>query len=208
VTIDRHTARNFPDSLTISNLTLSAQSGVTNTLFLDNTGTVVLHILNDLTIDYSPDNPFDRGRMELISINSTLIVDGLLGGQLQDDGTIIIAGGSLITTNCSLQVATSFEGSVGLLIISNAVVQARDVTIGSGDSSSGTIEVFGGTMTLSSSLTVGGGIEESQGSLLVANGALLVVTNDATGIAVGDQSGGGMTVSNATFLAADIFLGG
>src|ERR1035437_9977236 len=104
VTINKHTARNFRNSLTISNLTLSAKSGVINTLFLDNTGTIALHILNSLTIDFSPDSPFDRGEMELISTNSTLIIDGLLGGQLRNDGTMVITDGSLITTNCSLQV--------------------------------------------------------------------------------------------------------
>ena len=98
VTIDKHTARKFPDSLTISNLTLSAQDDGINTLFLDNTGTIALHILNGLTIGIIPDPPF-AGPSELISSNSTLIVDGLLGGQLLDDGTMVIMGGSLITTN-------------------------------------------------------------------------------------------------------------
>ncbi len=102
VTIDTHTARNFPDSLTISNLTVSAQGGINNTLFLDNTGTVPLHILNGLAIGIDPDDPAGAGGMELISTNSTLVVDGLLGGQLEDSGTMVIAGGSLITTNCSL----------------------------------------------------------------------------------------------------------
>jgi hypothetical protein len=70
------------------------------------------------------------------------------------------------------------------------------------------IEVFGGTMTLSSSLEVGDGGEFSQGSMLLADGALLVVTNGTTDIADGVQSSGTITVSNATFLAADVFLGG
>jgi hypothetical protein len=146
--------------------------------------------------------------MELISTNSTLIVDGLLGGQLLDDGTMVIAGGSLITTNCSLQIAAFFDPAVGLLIISNAVMHARDVTIAAAIPSSGTIEVIGGTMTLSSSLTVGNGFDGSQGNMLVANGGLLVVTNGASDIGGVYESGGTMTVSNATFLAADVFLGG
>src|ERR1035437_5550751 len=98
VTINKHTARKFPDSLTISNLTLSAQDDGINTLFVDNTGTIALHILNGLTIGIIPDPPF-AGPSELISSNSTLIVDGLLCGQLLDDGTMVIMGGSLITTN-------------------------------------------------------------------------------------------------------------
>jgi hypothetical protein len=211
VTIDSITANSFTSTLTISNLSVSAPSGSINTLSLDNTGTIALHILNGLTIGIDPDTPAGAGGMELTSTNSTLIVDGLQGGQLEDNGTMLITGGSLITTNCSLTVGGFFDNAIGFLLISNAVVQARDVIIAWGDNSSGMIEIIGGTMTLSSSLTVGDGdsfLGYSQGSLLVANGALLVVTNGDTGIAVGNQDGGTMTVSNATFLAANIFLGG
>jgi hypothetical protein len=199
--------RHYTSTLTISNLTVSAPSGSTNTLYLDNTGTIALHILDGLTIGISLDNYGDpvSGGGELISTNSTLIVDGMLGGQLEDDGTMVITGGSLITTNCSLLVATLDENPSGLLIISNAVVQARDVGMALGPSSSGTIEIFGGTMNLSSSLTIGLGNYPppgGDGTLLIADGCLLVVTNDDTDIVAGI-----MTVSNASFLAADVFLG-
>jgi hypothetical protein len=208
VTIDRHTARNFPDSLTISNLSVFSPSGSTNTLFLDNTGTVALHILNGLTIGINPNEPFDEGVAELISSNSTLIVDGLLGGQVLDDSTMIITDGSLIATNCSLLVGGFFDDTIGFLLISNAVAKARDVTVASGSHSGGTIEIIGGTMSLSSSLTVGGGLDSSQGNMLVANGGLLVVTNGGTGIGGADQGFGNLTVSNGTFFAAGIGLGG
>ena len=210
VTINARTAHKFRSSLTISNLTVSAQDGVSNTLLLSRTGTIALHILDGLTIGISPDNS-SGGGSELISTKSTLIVDGLLGGQLQDNGTVVIMGGSLITTNCSLEVATSSSSSspaAGLLVISNGVVRARDVTIASGNPSSGTIEVIGGTMTLSSSLTVGNGFQNSPGSFLVASGGLLVVTNDETDIGGFNESSGSLTVSDASFLAADVFLGG
>jgi hypothetical protein len=202
VTIDSITATHFKSTLTISNLNLAALSG-TDTLYLDNTGTTALHILNDLTIGITfnifGDEGFGGG--VLISTNSTLVVDGLLGGQLVDDGTMVMTGGSLITTNCSLQVAPAFDG---LLIISNGIVQARDVTI-VGGGNTGTIDVIGGTMTLSSSLSVGD--IGALGNLLVANGALLVVTNGETFIG-GSSCSGIVTVSNATFLAAFVGLGG
>ncbi len=206
VTINAYTARRFPHSLLISNLTVSAQRGVNNTLVLDRTATVALHVINGLTIGLDPDTPAGAGGSKLTSANSTLIVDGLSGGQLDDDGTMVVSGGSLITTNCSLQVADN--NAAGLLMISRAVVRARDVTIASGAHSSGTIEVSGGTMTLSSSLTVGNGLEDAPGSMLVANGALLVVTNDETDIGGAQESSGSLTVSNATLLAAEVFLGG
>jgi hypothetical protein len=212
VTIDSITASNFTSALTISNLTVSALSGSSDTLYLDNTGTTALHILNSLDISLPPDNS-SAGDSELISTNSTLIVDGLLGGQLQDNGTMVLTGGSLITTNCSLYIAGSFGSpydATGVLIISNGVVEARDVTIASASPSSGTLQLIGGTMTLSSSLNLGTGENDAQGSLLVANGALLVVTNGGIGSSNGDpasQSGGSITVTNATILAGGWFGG-
>src|SRR5580704_15931261 len=49
VTIDNITANNFPSTLTISNLTI-LPSGSTDTLYLDNTVTTALHIVNGLNI--------------------------------------------------------------------------------------------------------------------------------------------------------------
>ena len=210
VTIDSNTATSFASALTISNLTISPPSGSTDTLYLANTGTNALHILDGLNMGINSEGSACGGSV-LISTNSTLIVDGVLGGQLQDNGTMVIAGGSLITTNCGLQVAPetpSFFPSVGLLVISNGVVQARDVTVGIASvfGSSGMLEIIGGTMTLSSSLTLGDGNGDSgggHGSLWVANGGLLVVTNGFTRI-----ESGTLTITNASFLGASVLLGG
>jgi len=210
VMIDSMTANSFASTMTVSNLSVSPPSGSADSLYLDNTGAIALHILNGLAIGITCDNS-PAGGSELINTNSTLVVDGLSGGQLLDNGTIAIMGGSLITTNCSLQIGEAFSSlfpAVGLLIVSNGVVQARDVTIAVGSSSSGTVEVMGGTMTLSSFLIVGNGINGSPASMLVANGARLVVTNDETDIGGVYESSGNLTVSYASFLATDIFLGG
>ena len=137
-----------------------------------------------------------------------LIVDGLLGGKLEDDGTLIIIGGSLIATNSSFRVAGGDHNNQGILIISNANVQAGDLNIAIGDQGEGTVEVIGGAMTLSSSLTVGDSEDGAGGSMLVANGALLVATNGDTNIGGFLQSSGTMTVTDSSFLAANIFLGG
>ncbi len=203
VTIDSITANSFTSTMTISNLTVSALSGSSDTLYLDNTGSIALHILNSLDINLPPDN-FTAGDAELIGTNSTIIVDGLLGGQLQDNGTMVLTGGSLITTNCSLYIAGSYGdpfSPFGVLIISNGVVEARDVTIGTDSPSGGILELIGGTMTLSSSLEVGGYFQDSRGSVLVANGGLLVVTNGPTFFGIG-----GMTVSTSRFFAADVYV--
>ena len=201
ITIDSVTAVSFAGTLTISNLTFS--SAAANVLYLDNTGTTALHVLNGLHV-----GGLHSGESgTLVATNSTLIVDGSLGDKLENDGTMVIIGGSLITTNCSLQIAGTFYPIPGLLILSNALVRARDITITSGGPSSGSMQVIGGTMTLSSSLTVGNGDLSPLTSLLVANGARLVVTNGETAVGGFYESSGSMTVSNATFLAADVFLG-
>ena len=207
VTIDNITASNFPDTLTISNLNIYPPGGNNSTLYLANTGTVALHIFDGLSVGFNPNST--AGGSTLISSNSTLIVDGLLGGQLEDNGTLIILGGTLITTNSGLRVADEdFSSNSGLLIISNAVVQAGGLTIAIGDNENGSVEVIGGTVTLSAPLTVGDAQFGGGGSLLVADGAMLVVTNGNTGIGGGFQSNGSMTVTNASFLAANIFLSG
>ena len=180
-------------------------------MYLDNTGASALHILNDLSIGFNPNGLFGGGST-VISSNSTLIVDGLLGGQLSDDGTLVIAGGSLITTNCGIQVGVSLiEGCCkpsGILIVSNAVLQAQGITIGAYYDSGGYVGVIGGTMTLSSSLLVGNEEYGAGGSMLVANGAWLVVTNGDTDIGGIYQSAGTMTVTGSTFFANNLSLGG
>jgi hypothetical protein len=199
VTIDSTTATHFKNTLIISNLVIAPPSGSTDALYLNNTGTIALHILNGLSVGSAV------GGAELISSNSTLIVDGLLGGQLQDAGTMVITGGSLITTNCSLLVSAASDPAEGLLILSNVVVQARDVAIG--ESANGTVEIIGGTVTLSSSLNVDG-VQQSQGSLLVADGGLVIVTNGSTDIGGEIDSSASLTVSNGSFRADDVFVSG
>ncbi len=63
-------------------------------------------------------------------------------------------------------------------------------------------------MTLSSSLTVGANAPNSVDSFLVANGGLLIVTNGESFMGGGNSGSGTMTISNATFVAASVLLGG
>jgi hypothetical protein len=210
VTIDDITAYRFISTMTVSNLSVSPPSGCTDSLYLNNTGAIAMRILNSLAVGVSCDNTA-AGGSALITTNSTVIVDGLSGGQLVDNGTIAIIDGALITTNCPLEIGasvSSFSSAAGFLLISNSIGRARDVTITSGDSSGGEIEIIGGMMSLSSFLSVGDGLANSFSSMLVANGGFLVVTNDETDIGGFYESSGSLTVSDATFLATDIFLGG
>jgi hypothetical protein len=110
ITIDSTTATEFKSTMTISNLSVSAPAGSTDTLYLDNTGTTALHILGGLAIGISFDNFGNRipAGGELISTNSTLIVDGLLGGQLEQALSLLprapLALRLLITTRVLLDI--------------------------------------------------------------------------------------------------------
>jgi hypothetical protein len=194
VMIDSITASNFPGTLIISNLTVDAPAGNTNTLFLAEISPATpLHILDGLTVA-------DRGLV--IATNATLLVDG----QLQGKGLMVFGqGGFLIATNSSLVIAPANAAS-GRLTVSNGTVQAQDVVAGSGDSNNGAIEVIGGTLTMNGSLVVSAGLE-SQASLLVDGGGLVVVSNAASYVADGEYCGGSVVVSNGTILADDLWVG-
>ena len=194
--------------MTISNLTLYPpfRKQPIPRLYLDNTGTIALHILDGLNFGFNPNGP-SGGASTLISSNSTLVVDGSLGGQLSDDGSMVFIGGSLISTNSSLIVGvSSFYGEPGgTLILSNSVSQARDVTIASQDN--GEIEVIGGSMTMTS-LSINTGDESSSGNMLIANGAVVAVTNGGTSVGGGFQSTGNLTVTDGTFFNRGVSLFG
>src|SRR5437667_4253361 len=71
VTVDSYTSGVYPDSMTITSLTLSADGGITNTLFLCNAGTSTpLYIQDSLAIL--------RGGV-LLMTNSSLQVGGPAG---------------------------------------------------------------------------------------------------------------------------------
>ena len=204
VTIDNITASEFPDTLTISNLAIYSADVAGSALYLNNTGTTALHVLGGLIIS-APPGLNAGGAAALFSTNSMLVVDGLLGGELLDNGTIVVVNGSLVTTNCTLGIGSherAISPAYGLLTVSNSTVEARDVSIGGETETYGTLEVIGGTMTLSASLMIGTG-NSSDGNVLVANGGLLVVTNANTELG-GDGTRGTLVVSNASFFGADI----
>ena len=107
----------------------------------------------------------------------------------------------MTVTNCSLVLG--FDSPGGTLTITNGgLVEARDVT--DGDNAAGSIQIAGGTISLSSSLILGGG--SGSGSLALTDGGILVVTNGTTWVTFG-SSYSTITVSNAIMLAADVNVG-
>jgi hypothetical protein len=105
VTIDSITANNFPKTLTISNLTISALSGDTNMLSLSNAGMTPLHVLNGMTVD--------EGGM-MTGSGSALVVEGTLStfGEISVSDTYIQAGEVAIGSYSSEGVMTMDGGTM------------------------------------------------------------------------------------------------
>ena len=206
VTIDSTTSSLFSNTLTISNLLIAASSGVTNTLYLNNTGSITVHILDGLSV--GDDEPFDEDSTAsiLISTNSALLIDGVLGDPFNiNDGSVTILGGSLTVTNSPLLIGASDE-AVASLTISNATTQLQEIVAGNAGTTTANIQLLGGITTVNSSLTLGSN-DVSSGNLTLTCGGLLVVTNAPIFIGGGESSNGSLILSNATALAADISIG-
>lgn len=205
VTIDSITSSLFSNTLTISNLIVSSSFGATNTLYLNNAGTLTaLHVLDGLAIG----SPFIAGFGPhigaLVMTNSALLVEGISGGALDAGGVISLADSTLIATSCTFNVGGIWDSGASL-IASNCMIQARDVTIG-GSGGDSDVEIVGGTMHVASSLALARG--SASGTLRISNGGLCIVTNGTTSIGDGSYSDGTIVVSNATLLASDISLDG
>jgi T5SS/PEP-CTERM-associated repeat protein len=140
VTADFFTAAMFSNTLTISNLTLSAPPGSTNTLFLnsmnDSGSLRPLEILKQFTVG--------NGGVLLIT-NSALQVDGLSGGSFSIDGTVTMFDGLIVTTNARIAVGNQSTGSFAIY---GGTINARDITVGAG--ASGVLIVSNGAITASS----------------------------------------------------------
>jgi hypothetical protein len=161
VAINPSTPVNFPDSMTVSNLTIRGAWDTENTLLLNYAGTTVpLTVLNGLTLQ-------DDGR--IVNFNSGLVVQG--GTILLTNTTMIQDGGFVRTTNAQMNLSSSeydltngvFEGGqviVGLPTSARfnqyggtAVISA--LAFGRGPSGAGgTYALYGGNLSLPNGLTI------------------------------------------------------
>ncbi len=121
-------------TMTISNLTVSAPAGLTNRLSLNRVGATPLRILNGFTIGAGG---------ELFATNSTVLVEGVSGGNLGVDGGInLVSGGTTVVFTlmrlgnfaCTTTGVVSIAG--GSLFVTNAAGNA-------------VLEVRSGTLTFS-----------------------------------------------------------
>lgn len=190
VTIDSTTSGSFSNTMTISNLVLSAPGASVNTLRLLNAGTAKpLRVLDSFAIG--------SGGAVVIT-GSTLQVDGMLGGSFVVNGTVMVGGGNIIVTNTSFYVGSSGRGSMttsnGTSVLAGyGAVGAANLTSGS----QGTLTIAGGTQAQTSALDVGL-LAGDTGTVWVTTGQLLI-TNDF--LTVGSFGIGQMAISNGTVRA-------
>ena len=92
------------------------------------------------------------------------------------------------------------DGAAGLATVSDGTWLAGGMTVGSSSGAFGTLDLDGGTITLSSSLVIGA---SGLGLVSLTGGQL----NTPSETYVGEDNIGQVTVSNGTWVAGDVYLG-
>ena len=192
VTNDAATAAGFPATMVISNLTVSAPSGSTNTLVLSNLGTITPLVIHSSVV-------IGPGAF-LLMTNSLLSLDGATDGALSlDSSATLYDSAILLNTNVAMTV-----GSVGigtLLAAGGSNTLSGDVYVGYSTNSVGSVVLAAGQLVMSNG-NVAVGFYGS-GQIIVSNGMLMSVTNvfvPPTGILLGAtaSANGTLTVLGGT----------
>src|SRR5882724_12477086 len=130
VTNDAPTAGSFPATMVISNLTVSAPSGSTNTLILSNLGTVTPFVVHNSVI-------IGPGGI-LLMTNSLLSLDGATDGALGLDSSATLYGSTLLlNTNVAMTVGSVGTGT--LLAAGGSNTLSGDVYVGYSTNSVGSV---------------------------------------------------------------------
>ena len=112
-------------------------------------------------------------------------------------GSVWITGGTLLATNSGATIGSS---GVGQLTISNGVYRTQNVVAGLGGLASGVLRFAGGTTELSL-LFLGSNGSAATGTVWLTGGELL-----SSGVYVGLNGIGNMTVSNGTWQASTVLV--
>jgi hypothetical protein len=232
ITIDGDTATNSPATMTISNLTVLGSLGLSgpplgqNILFLDNTGSFALTIINSLVV--GNDGLF-------VMTNSTLhagneVINGpssffQTGGTNNAGGFLVVGDGTspaaLWMTDSTLLVTNILVNGGGLFVQSNGVATiANNVTM------NGSWVLAGGTQSLqgflvgnsnltANALMTGGqlmnsgqmilsGIGVQRGSMIISNG---IVNIESVVVGYILASSGTLTIADGTISLGTIDIG-
>lgn len=209
ITIDSTTSGSFSNTLTVTDVILSAPNGATNTLDLSNAGTSApLSVLNDFIVSsggllrLAGSGLLMETNAAAAATNSASAV--LSNGVLTVDGTLLISSSGVIAANTGIYVGldTNANGQVvcagGQLLLTNTPPSAIGVN-GTGQM----IISNGQVQTAANFLFVGSGIG-SQGTLSVAGGnfigspnARLVIGMETGAVGVVTVTGGSIVITNS-----------
>ena len=178
---------------TVQMLTMSAPPGVTNTLLLSNAGT-------NYPLTFQTGLDLQSGAALRI-INSGLLLQ-LTNDHVNIDGSMTLDGGFIdfgdITVTARVGRATS-----GLLSINSGNVYAGTITVGGLTNSTGTLSMTGGSLLVSSLMSIGRN-PSTVGTMSLSGGRFTVPNDDTR---VGDEGIGIMTISNATATLTNLQVG-
>lgn len=176
----------------ISNLTVSAPAGMTNELSLNRVGATPLRILNGLTLGAG-------GAM--FATNSTVLVEGMSGGNLVVNGRInLVSGGTTIVYtlmrlgdfSCTTTGMVSIAG--GSLFVTNA---ARNAVL---EVRSGTLRLTSGTVVVDQLIATNScAVLQQIGGTLVVGGVtnpffrVTAINREANNMRITWQTFGGVT---------------
>jgi hypothetical protein len=186
VNIDSATFSGYPDSLTVSNLMVSAPTNSLSTLLLNYAGTAApLKVLNGCTI--GPNGTLDN-------IESSFEVDGTNGGELLLDGGTFTQGGGLTVVNGPVSVVNN-----GIFTVTNANLTLGTVTIGSAPASLGTLIQNGGSIAAQHIDVSGFTLTPfDQGGYELVSGVLYAIEGTQCSVPSGFRQFGGTNYGNIT----------
>jgi hypothetical protein len=205
VTNDATTAGSFPDTMVISNLTVSAPSGSTNTLVLSNIGTNTPLIVHNSVM-------IGPGAV-LLMTNSLLSLDGATDGAFSLDSIAILYDCVLLlNTNVAMTVGTVGNGT--LLAAGGSNTLSGDIYVGYSTNSIGSVLLAAGQLVMSNgNVAIGfyssGQVTMSNRMLMfgsmsvsVSNGLPNCYASLATGLLLGAtaSSSGELNISGGTCL--------
>ena len=166
VTIDRFTSANYPSTMTVSNLSIKAPSGFTNTLSLDNAGTSVpLRILDTMTVTT---NGAVKVVKSALSVGNFLNIDGKFS---QYSGLVSVAGSLNVGVNNSFD-ATTVQAAYNL---SGGVLSAA--TINMGNSGLANFTQTGGS-NIVGTLNFFSRVSAAESNTYVLSGGFIIASNE------------------------------
>jgi titin len=203
VTIDTSTVSNYPSTMTISNLTVAAPPGATNTLLLTTAGTnTPLHVVQVASIGSGGVVDLDNSSLQMDYFNSK--------SSFTIDGALFCRNGSQVRLGTrSIEASSFMVGNVatGLMVLSAGTLSAGNGTIGFAAGSQGTLVISNGATARVSALSIGQ-LTNSSGTVWMSGGELTTTNGGQPNVLyVGFMGRGQMTVSNGTVMSGRAYVG-